>query len=101
MILEGVWKNPESVGISDALLISLIAILVVFAVLIFIILITALIEMATSTILSKTQIMPRKENKLLEHDEDAVVAVLVATIDFYNETGKEARVNSITRWEED
>ena len=101
MVLEGVWKNPESVGVSDALLISLIAILVVFAVLAFIIVITGLIEMVTTTILSKTSIMPRKENRILEEDGDAVVAVLVATIDFYNETGKEARVNSITRWEED
>lgn len=101
MVLEGVWKNPESVGVSDALLISLIAILVVFAVLAFIIVITGLIEMVTTVVLSKTSIMPRKENRILEEDDDAVVAVLVATIDFYNETGKEARVNSITRWEED
>ena len=101
MILEGVWKNPESIGISDALLISGVAILIVFAVLILIITITGLIEIATSKVLAKTTIQPRKENAILKTDEDAVVAVLVATIDFYKETGQEARVNSITLVEEE
>ena len=97
----GVWENPEAVGISDALLISIIAILIVFGVLILIILITGIIEIITSTVLSKTSIQPRKENEILTRDDDAVVAVLVATIDFYKETGKEARVNSITLLEEE
>ena len=97
----GVWENPEAVGIPDALLISIVAILIVFSVLILIILITFLIEKLTSTVLAKTSIQPRKENEILKHDEDAVVAVLVATIDFYKETGKEARVNSITLMEEE
>lgn len=97
----GVWENPEAVGIPDALLISIIAILIVFGVLILIIAITGLIEIITTTILSKTTIQPRKENEILSHDDDAVVAVLVATIDFYKETGKEARVNSITLLEEE
>ena len=101
MIFADPLINPETVSIPDALLISLIAIMIVFGALIFIIAITALIELATTTVLSKTSIMPRKENKILEEDKDAVVAVLVAAIDFHKETGKEARVNSITRWEED
>ena len=96
----GVWENPDAIGIPEALLISIVAILIVFAVLILIILITFLVEKLTSTVLAKTTIQPRKENEILSHDEDAVVAVLVATIDFYKETGKEARVNSITLLEE-
>ena len=100
MILAEPLINPETVSVPDALLISLIAILIVFGALVVIIAVTALIELATTTVLSKTTIMPRKENRILTEDKDAVVAVLVATIDFYNETGKEARVNSITLWEE-
>ena len=97
----GVWENPEAVGIPEALLISIVAILIVFAVLILIILITGLIEIATSKVLAKTSIQPRRENEILSHDEDAVVAVMVAAIDFYKETGKEARVNSVTLLEEE
>ncbi len=101
MVLDGVWKNSDAVGVPDALLISAIAILVVFSVLIIIILITALVELLTTTVLSKISIQPRRENAILEKDEDAVVAVLVATIEFHKETGKEARVNSITLMEEE
>ena len=46
---------------------------------------------------SKTKIMPRPENKLLETDEDAVVALLVATIDFEKETNKDSNLISIKR----
>ncbi len=102
MILSnGPLVNPETVTVPDALMISLIAILIVFGVLTLIILVTFLIEKITTTVLSKTSIQPRKENAILSTDEDAVVAVLVATIDFYKETGKEARVNSITLMEEE
>ena len=41
--------------------------------------------------------MPRKENAILNDDEDAVVAVLVATIEFHKQTGKDARVLSIKK----
>ena len=55
--------------------------------------------------LSKTVILPeivdiinpKEENKILEEDEDAVVASLVATIEFNKETGKNARLKSIKR----
>ncbi len=100
MALFGVWTNPESVGVVDALLIALIAILVVFAVLIIIIAITTAVEKATQFALSRVQIMPRKENEILSTDEDAVVAVLTASIDFHKETGKMPRVKSITLWED-
>ena len=49
----------------------------------------------------KTNINPRKENSLLNDDEDAVAAALVATIDFYKEYKKDARLVSIRRVEED
>ena len=34
-----------------------------------------------------TNILPRDENKILSEDENAVVAALVATMEFYRETG--------------
>ena len=46
---------------------------------------------------AKTHINPKEENKILEEDEDAVVASLVATIEFNKETGKNARLKSIKR----
>ena len=100
MTIFGVWANPESVNVLDALLIALIAILVVFAVLIIIIAITSGLEKGTQFALSKVQIMPRKENEILSNDEDAVAAVLTASIDFHKETGKMPRVKSITLWED-
>ena len=42
-------------------------------------------------------ILPKEENKLLETDKDAVVAALVATIEFNKETGKDAKLVSIKR----
>ena len=44
--------------------------------------------------------MPRKENEILDRDEDAVVAVLVATMEFHKETGKDVRVVSVRRIED-
>lgn len=97
MFLAGVWTDWESIGVVDALLIALIAIVIVFAVLIIIILVTTGFQKGIEVVQKKTQIMPRKENAILNHDEDAVVAVLVATIEFHKETGKEARVISIEK----
>lgn len=95
-----VWHNWEEIGIGEALLIALIAIIIVFAVLILVISITHLIQKGMKAVDKLTTISPREENKILNEDEDAVVAVLVATIEFYKETGKEARVKSITRIED-
>ena len=100
MVLDGVWGNSESVGIGDAFAISLIAILIVFLVLIIIILATSLVEKGSKFLLSKTTIMPKRENEILERDDDAVVAVLVATIEFHKQTGKSPRVKSITKVED-
>ena len=49
----------------------------------------------------KTNINPRIENKLLDEDEDAIVATIVASMDYYRETKKHAKLVSITREEED
>lgn len=100
MILEAVWKNWESIGVGEALLIALIAIIIVFIVITIIIVITTAIQKGMTVIDKKTSIMPRKENEILNDDEDAVVAVLVATIEFHKETGKDARVISIKRVED-
>ncbi len=95
----GVWgDNP--VGVGDALLIALVAIAIVFATLLIVIFTTALFQKGIDLVEEKTSLLPREENKLLLTDPDAVIAVLVATIDFHKETGKDARVLSIQRIEE-
>jgi hypothetical protein len=99
MLTFGVWGGPD-VNIGEAFLIALIAILIVFLTLVIIILATGGIQKGYDAVLKKTTISPRPENKILENDKDAVVACLVATIDFYKETGKDARIVSITRTEE-
>lgn len=93
----GVYENPDKVGVPESLLIALIAILIVFMTLIVIIAITFFFQKGMDYVSSKLAINPRKENKILEEDEDAVVAALTATIDFHKETGKDARLISITR----
>lgn len=98
MRILGVWGNDVTVG--ESFLIALIAILIVFATLVIVIALTGAFQKGYEVVLKKTRIMPRKENKILEEDEDAVVAVLVATIDFHKQYGKDARVLSITRYEE-
>ena len=100
MRLLAVWEDWESIGVGDALLIALIAIVIVFLILTIIILIVSAIQKGLEVIDYKTTIMPRKENEILASDEDAVVAVLVATIEYYKETGKDARVISIKRMKE-
>ena len=96
-MIFAVWENWEKIGIFEALLIALIAIIIVFLVLGIIIFVTYLFQKGVDVVERKTQIKPRKENQILNEDEDAVVAVLVATIEYYKETGKDARVISITK----
>ena len=48
----------------------------------------------------ETKILPKEENKILSEDENAVVASLVAVMEFYRETGKDVRIVSIKRIEE-
>ena len=95
-----VWENWEKIGVADSLLVAIIAIVIVFLVLSIIIFITYLFQKGIEVIEKKTKILPRKENEILNSDEDAVVATLVATIEFHKETGKDAKVISIKRIED-
>lgn len=95
-----VWADWENIGIGESLLIALIAILIVFLVLAIIIFVTFLFQKGIEVVDKHTLIMPKEENIILNDDEDAVVAVLVATIEFHKEFGKDAEVISIKRIEE-
>lgn len=96
----GVWPNVESFQITDALVIALIAILIVFVVLTVIILVTTGVQKGMEAVEAKTKILPKKENKILDEDSDAVIAALVAVIDFHKETGKDAEIISIKKVED-
>lgn len=101
MFLGGIYPNRgDAFTFVDALIVAGIAILVVFVVLIVIIFVCYGAQKGVEKIECKTSIKPRPENKLLEEDEDAVVAAITATIDFHKETGKDARLVSITKVEE-
>ena len=94
-----VFKDGN-ISVGDALLIALVAILIVFAVLAIIIFVTWSMQKGMEKIEAKTNILPREENKILSEDENAVVATLVATMEFYRETGKDVRVVSVKRIED-
>ena len=98
-ILSGVWGSSD-VNVGEALLIALIAILIVFLTLLIVIFATWAFQKGYDTVRKKTTISPRPENKILEEDPDAVVALLVATIDFHKTTGKDSRLLSISRLKE-
>ena len=100
MNLFAVWPENEPVNVGNALLIAIIAIFIVFLVLSIIILFTFLLQKSMEKINAKTNILPKEENKILSEDENAVVASLVAVMEFYRETGKDVRIVSIKRIEE-
>ncbi len=87
-------------GFLDSIITSVVSIIIVFLVLALIIAIASLFSKIIMKIDVKRNIKPRKENKILEEDEDAVVATIVASMDFYRETNKHARLVKITREEE-
>ena len=95
-----VWPENEPVNVGNALLIAVIAIFIVFLVLSIIIFVTWLMQKSMEKINAKTNILPKEENKILSEDENAVVASLVATMEFYRETGKDVRIVSIKRIED-
>ena len=80
-----------------AVVISIISIVVVFGILTLIIATCSLVFKTINSIDAKMNILPKEENKILETDKDAVVAALVATIEFNKETGKNAKLVSIKR----
>ncbi len=90
----------DSFGLVDSIVVALIAIIIVFLVLSIIIVVTNIFSRVIIKINKKKNINPRIENKILSEDEDAVVATIVATMDYYNETKKNARLVSITREED-
>ena len=95
-----VWPSNEPVNVGNALLIAVIAIFIVFLVLSIIIFVTWLLQKSMEKINAKTNILPKEENKILSEDENAVIASLVATMEFYRETGKDVRIVSIKRIED-
>ena len=99
-MLDPVWSNWEKMSVGEAFLVALVAIIIVFLVLSIIILFTFLLQKSMEKIDAKTNILPKEENKILSEDENAVVAALVATMEFYRETGKDVRIVSIKRIED-
>ena len=94
-----VFKDGN-ITIGEAFLIAAIAILIVFLVLGVIIFVTWAMQKGMEKIDAATNILPREENKILEEDPNAVIASLVATMEFYRETGKDVRIVSVKRIEE-
>ena len=95
-----IWQGWENMTVVDSLLVALICIVIVFFILALLIFITWVINLGIDKVIASTSILPKEENKILEDDKDAVVAVLAATIDFNKETGKNAEVISVTRIED-
>ena len=89
-----------NISIGEAFLIAIVAILIVFFVLAVIIFITFVMQKGMEKVEAKTNILPREENKILSEDENAVAAALVATMEFYRQTGKDVRIVSIKRIED-
>ena len=92
--------NDGNITIGEAFLIAAIAILIVFLVLGVIIFVTWAMQKGMEKIDAATNILPREENKILSEEPNAVVAALVATMEFYRETGKDVRIVSVKRIEE-
>ena len=95
-----IYSVSNDLNAGEALLIAVISILIVFLVLSVIIFVTFLLQKSMEKINAKTNILPKEENKILSEDENAVIASLVATMEFYRETGKDVRIVSIKRIEE-
>ena len=96
----GKWGETTNFNLTDALLISLIAVVIVFFILALIIFISWIFQISMDKINASTKILPEPQNKLLDEDEDAVAAVMAAIIDFNKQTGKDVRVVSVTKVED-
>lgn len=92
--------DTEKFGVVDALLVAVIAIAIVFLVLVIIIVISNALQFGMASVEKRTHILPKKENKILDEDKDAEVAALVASIEYFKETGKEPEIKSIERIED-
>lgn len=96
----GKWGETTNFNLTDALLVSLIAVVIVFFILALIIFISWIFQVSMDKINASTKILPEPQNKLLDEDEDAVAAVMAAIIDFNKQTGKDVRVVSVTKVED-
>lgn len=102
LFLQVPLKN-EDIGIWDSLVFSIIAILIVFAILAFLVLIiwsTSKIKFKDEPVLAIASGLEFNEDKKLSiddiTDEDMMVAALVATADYVEETkDKDVRMTSI------
>lgn len=100
MNIFAIWPDIENFDIVDALVVSAIAIVIVFFVLALIIFISWLFQIGMEKINASTKILPEPQNKILDEDEDAVAAVMAAIIDFNKQTGKDVKVVSVTKVED-
>ena len=89
---------PDNINITDGLFIALVAILMVFAILFVIILFVKLLSVFCKNVKEEKPIKQDKKtvSKMTDiTDEDMMVAALIATIDYANETKKDVRLVSI------
>jgi len=109
-ILADVISKTDKIQFSDGALLSLVAILIVFAVLFMIIGITELIFKATGLFDLKKELDEYKNNGTVKKesknekvyhdtveitDDDMMVAVLIASIDYQEEIKKDVRLVSV------
>lgn len=91
----------EKFDIPMALLISLISIVVVFLILLLIIGVCDGLFKGVDKVDDMLHINARNEdNKLLDEDNDAAVALIAATIEFHKETGTNAKLIKIEKIDE-
>lgn len=88
---------PSDIDFGTALFIAFAAILIVFLILIIIVFVSGGASILVTKVEAKNNIKPRPENAILETDEDAVVASIVATIEFNKEFNTDARLVKIER----
>jgi len=100
MVFIALIEDWENLTLGTAALLSVIAIVLVFFILALLIFVCSLFQKGMEVVDAKTSIQPKPENAILSEDNDAVVAVLAATIDFHKETGKEPEVISVSRIED-
>ncbi len=87
----------EDLDFGVAVILSIVLMLFVILMLFLIVLVCDIVIKSINKVDGKLHINPKKENKLLSEDEDAVIALLVATIDFNNEFKKDCKLKSIER----
>ena len=94
--------DGSQMGIADGLVFSLFAILMVFAVLVIIIAITSFISYLINKFAKKEVTKEIKEERKVAknlniEDDDMMVAVLIASIDYQNEIKQDVRLTNVRR----